>query len=501
MPLWASDLIRVPGLGLKLLSGNDGLDQRGAITWAHAVDVPDPTPWMSGGELILGTRRAFGEQADECRSFVERIAEAGATGLCISTRLFEDLAGAILEVCDEQLLPLLLCPDDVPLLAVASTVAEKLSSDTELRLTRALNLNRTVVDAVVGERGARGVLTIVGRALEDCTLVAYEYSGEEIARFDPAKRLDELPEDEVWAVLRDGGNDLRGYGVESDRVERDARLEAVVALIADRQVDPFEKLIFQQAVSGIAMDFAREDSRRSARRKRVARLLDGSLARSIPAARLAEGFGVLGMTPRVPWHLVCIAGAESSAQGAVATAVEDAFSDSGPPIVCIFDQFVVVFAPATKDFFTILDDTLGQLAHLRLKAGVSRVKRQVQAVPAGYREASVAVRMGSSRVNPVDALGVNGLVAGLREELGGTELVNVVLGPLADDEKNAGLLETLRLYLANACRSGPTSTGLKIHRHTLTYRLDRITTLTGMDPRMGENLLAFALAVELLDQP
>jgi hypothetical protein len=35
-------------LGLTLVGGATGAD--GAITWAHAIELEDPTPWLSGGE-------------------------------------------------------------------------------------------------------------------------------------------------------------------------------------------------------------------------------------------------------------------------------------------------------------------------------------------------------------------------------------------------------------------------------------------------------------------
>ena len=39
-------------LGLRLVAGVPGCEQR---TWAHASDLVDPTPWLTGGELVLTT--------------------------------------------------------------------------------------------------------------------------------------------------------------------------------------------------------------------------------------------------------------------------------------------------------------------------------------------------------------------------------------------------------------------------------------------------------------
>ncbi|UQZ37572.1 sugar diacid utilization regulator [Paenibacillus sp. PK3_47] len=50
-------------------------------------------------------------------------------------------------------------------------------------------------------------------------------------------------------------------------------------------------------------------------------------------------------------------------------------------------------------------------------------------------------------------------------------------------EDTADLLETLRVFINHNCSVSHTSDALNIHRNTLQYRLKRIHTLTGKDPR------------------
>jgi purine catabolism regulator len=65
-------------LGLRLVAGVPAREQ---LTWVHASDLVDPTPWLTGGELVLtigiGLPRAVGEQ----RAYVGRLADAGVAGL------------------------------------------------------------------------------------------------------------------------------------------------------------------------------------------------------------------------------------------------------------------------------------------------------------------------------------------------------------------------------------------------------------------------------------
>ena len=45
------DLLRE--LDVRVVAGEAGLDR--AVRWVHISELPDPTPWLSGGELLLTT--------------------------------------------------------------------------------------------------------------------------------------------------------------------------------------------------------------------------------------------------------------------------------------------------------------------------------------------------------------------------------------------------------------------------------------------------------------
>ncbi|HXC45788.1 MAG TPA: PucR family transcriptional regulator ligand-binding domain-containing protein, partial [Solirubrobacteraceae bacterium] len=46
-------------LGLELLSGQEAAETQ--IRWVHATELVDPTPWLSGGELLLTTGIQLGD--------------------------------------------------------------------------------------------------------------------------------------------------------------------------------------------------------------------------------------------------------------------------------------------------------------------------------------------------------------------------------------------------------------------------------------------------------
>jgi len=93
VPLTVRDLVSTPDLGLRLLT--DGLDVDQPITWVHVSELIDPTPFPSGGELLLTTGITLGGRvADgggaELDDYVRRLVAAAVVGVVL-------VGGAVLE--------------------------------------------------------------------------------------------------------------------------------------------------------------------------------------------------------------------------------------------------------------------------------------------------------------------------------------------------------------------------------------------------------------------
>lgn len=72
------------------------------------------------------------------------------------------------------------------------------------------------------------------------------------------------------------------------------------------------------------------------------------------------------------------------------------------------------------------------------------------------------------------------------------QFINKILGQL-----NKELAETLDVFLKHDLSLGETAKELFIHRNTLNYRLDRITDLTGYNPRQVDGAVHCYLAIWL----
>ena len=65
-------------LDVTVVAGEAGLDR--AVRWVHISELDDPTPWLSGGELLLTTGLQLGDDAQQ-RAYVGRLSEHGLSGL------------------------------------------------------------------------------------------------------------------------------------------------------------------------------------------------------------------------------------------------------------------------------------------------------------------------------------------------------------------------------------------------------------------------------------
>ncbi len=133
-----------------------------------------------------------------------------------------------------------------------------------------------------------------------------------------------------------------------------------------------------------------------------------------------------------------------------------------------------------------------------VQIGLGRHYPGVHGLRRSYEDARVALSLGSrfhrSRgVHSLSDLGVAAFV-GLADERTKVDLAVHLLSPLDHEHE---LLGTLVAFFAHDCAASPTAKSLSIHRNTLSYRLDKITSLTGLDPRRFDDAVQIRLALLL----
>jgi carbohydrate diacid regulator len=128
--------------------------------------------------------------------------------------------------------------------------------------------------------------------------------------------------------------------------------------------------------------------------------------------------------------------------------------------------------------------------------GIGRYHPGIRGLAHSYQDARAALSIGvqyegPNRVHCLDRLGIASFV-GVADDRTKLDLSAHLLSPL---DHAPELLETLDVFFDENCAPSTTAARLAIHRNTLRYRLDKITSLTGLDPRVFDDAVQIRLAL------
>lgn len=133
-----------------------------------------------------------------------------------------------------------------------------------------------------------------------------------------------------------------------------------------------------------------------------------------------------------------------------------------------------------------------------ISVGIGRHHPGLGGLARSYGDARAALSLGrrfrgSNQVHCLDGLGIAAFV-GVSDAHTKLDLATYLLSPLDHEPE---LIETLQSFFAHDCSPSETADELAIHRNTLSYRLDKIASLTGLDPRRFDDAVQIRLALVL----
>ncbi len=130
-------------LGLELVCGQESAQAH--VRWVHSTELPDPTPWLKGGELLLTTGIQLNGPKSQ-RELVDRLADHDIAGLGFGTGFaHRRLPAALVAAARRREFPLFEVPYELPFIAITERAfAQLLDERYEL-------LQRTMVGDVLAE--------------------------------------------------------------------------------------------------------------------------------------------------------------------------------------------------------------------------------------------------------------------------------------------------------------------------------------------------------------
>jgi purine catabolism regulator len=519
-------------LEVRVLAGEAGLEL--PVRWVHISELRDPTPWLSGGEVLLTTGMQLDTPASQ-REFITRLADHQLAALGFGTGFgHSEVPRALLEVAAERDFPVFEVPYEVPFIAVTETAFTQLVNEQYAVLRRALAAQERLERIVLSERGLEALVGALA-TLIGATVLVFDPRGELIVRHAFRRPVPDEQLTSIGAELRERcrRRDVRTFMPPGEEPSRGLALPVaadgsrtvgngsgrtpeawLVALKDSGALSDCDRLTLRQAVTIVALELLRSrvagDTERRLAGDVLAAVVSGELAGSELIRRL-EPFGLSERVAAIVFSRPDNGRASTApAETALSSALRE---DAAPGLVASTGSLTCALLPGMRDeeLFALADRVSVRLSTefgAPVSVGVGRtvggadVRRSFHEARCTLEAVSLRDGMGngSARVRRVATykdLGAFQLLLSLQDDEALKLFCDSILGPIEASEGHYGgeLMRSLEAFIEENGQWERAARRLYCHRHTLRYRIRRVEELTGRNLGSARNRIEFWLAL------
>ncbi|MGV0990732.1 MAG: PucR family transcriptional regulator [Mycobacterium sp.] len=481
-------LARQSHLGLSLVAGAEHTDR--TILWAHAIELADPTPYLSGGELVMTTGLKVGKANKTQFDYVARLVSADAAALAFDTGTsFRQVPEGILSAGDDLGLPVFGVPASTPFIAITRAVIDAINADQLKSVKRTVELQERLARETL-QGGIPALVEALSRALT-ATAVALSTDARLLAGGGPdTNRIAELAGRLIVAkpkraslVVADGDGYCTLQALRAGSATR--------GYLAVRSAGPLsnpDRLLVAHAVSLISIELEKPSKVLDAEQRLRTAVTEALIAD--PASADPTVLRYFGLEPEAQIVVVALRGAGPAlvAEGLIQQLLHH---DAVPFLMSSSRDDVVVAVPVGEEHRipALVKDLRAHLGEV-IVAGVSG-RGPVVCIGRLANQARAAVSKPSADpLRRYDEFGVFDAILGDRsaDQLA---VLSDILRPLDGHD----LLTTLTAFLENNGHLENAAAALGVHRHTMRNRLGRIIELLGCALDSADTRAQLLLAV------
>jgi purine catabolism regulator len=501
-----------------VLAGHDALDA--PVRWVHISELPDPTPWLSGGELLLTTGYQLTDAATQ-RQYIARLAGHGLAGLGVGVGFaHEKVPEPLIAAARERDFPVLEIPYELPFIAITEQAFTRLVNEEYALLRRSIAAQERLQRVVLAERGLDGIVGALAGLVGGSALVL-DSRGTPLASRSFRRPLDD---DTIAAIGAEARRRARAGDAQAfapDHADLHGRAlvlpvsgehgrtpQAWVAGVKDSGgLAEVDRLALHQGATVVALELLRRRVADTTERRLAGDVLAGLASGELCGAELARRLEPFRLGAEVSVVVV-----EPPLDDALSEALE---AEAIPALVAAEDARAVALLPGLPD-----DELVEVAERVRARIAAEAGKRVAagagRAVPAGearraLHEARCALEARElSASNGSGSAGGAGGAVGTWRDLGSFQLLlalqdhealglycDALLGPIESGEGQYGgeLMRSLEAFIECNGQWERAAQQLFCHRHTLRYRIRRIEELTGRDLGSARDRIEFWLAL------
>jgi PucR family transcriptional regulator, purine catabolism regulatory protein len=491
-------VLALPRLDLRLVPRPDGTadDLDRPVRWVAVSELLDPTPYLSGGELLLTTGMRLSDR--DWTAYAKRLAGAGVSAIGLGIGLtHDDVPAKLRDAAARAGLPVIEVGEPTSFIAVSQAVSELLAAEEYEAVSRAAAQQRELTRAALEPEGPAAVVARLAKSLGGEVLLLDARGG--VLHAAPREATS-------WAVaLEPELVGMRARGPRTAAAFSDAQRSVVVhplaaagrvrGFLAVGRADAFtaaDHALISVAVALVALGLEQAGANDTALRDLRAAVFALLVGGTDPADLPVDGVGWAELLAGPVRVLVGDGSASDLAR--VHDDAEDHDPHDGWVGVTEHDHRVVILVPAdgVADAVVLAADLADgrviawgisdAVPPARLADGLRQARRALAAAgPGGTRTFGDLARKG---------------VVGLLDEDAARGFADALLGPLEARDRG-DLVASVRAYLAHHGQWDAAATTLGVHRHTLRYRMRRAEELLGRsldDPDLRSDLWV-ALAI------
>ncbi len=473
--------------GLRPITGS--LDR--VVRWVAVSELEDPTPFLEGDELLLTTGMRL---EGDLSGYVARLVARGVAGLAFGVGLtHEDVPPGLVRAASAAGLPLLEVPRETPFISISKAVSELLAAEQYEEITRAFAAQGRLTRAALRPEGMHAVIDRLAREIGGWAALLDE-SGE-VRHATPGAEADAVtaeldrlraarpaaphappapsPTPGLPSSLAISGP---GRHIVVQPLGGGPRPRGFFAVGAVRPFSPVTQTVVNAAGSLLTLALEQGGARLEAERRVRSATLGLLLAGATGQAR--EALAPLG--GRLPDEPLVVLAATAEALDALETraftARLPAARQDGPPA-----------APARADVrgggevvALVAEEAADEVAALTGGPVGMSAPCAYEELGGGLEQARRALEAGSDGVVRYTELAGQGLLR-LLDPAAARAFSAALLAPLVRYGARADLMESLRAYLGANGHWDAAAQRLGVHRHTLRYRMKRVSELLGRD--------------------
>jgi purine catabolism regulator len=503
----------VSELGLELAAGRSRAEN--PVRWVHISEEVDPTPWLSGGELLLTSGTQLAEPGAQER-FIDRLAAHNLAGLGFGLgEAATRPPRALVERAECAGFPLFEVPHSMPFITITETAMARVVNERYDVLRRGAVVQQQLESLVLEERGLGEIAATIGVAVDGAVAIL-DAAGAPLACHDPGgELLGPRPLNAIGGQVAARGADALPFIATDPCLTSGAFVRPVVqasgrrprawivVLTEDGRLGELMRLVVGQAALIVGLELGRRGTTSETERLLTRQaMIDAQIGRggAAESALRLRSFGIDGD--------ICVL-AFSGRGGAVAErALQSALAAEHLPAAVATQEvdgreaLCAIVEPGERDPLEVAATAQAALA---ADLGGDRAVATSRIAGSGevgrcFREASWALRAldgGAGRVGSWHDLGPESLLL----SIGDPEVLRFyrdrMLGPIEAEEAGyaAELLRSLETFIQLNGQWERAAKILHCHRHTLRYRIEKIEKLTGRSLAAATDRIEFWLAL------